>query len=72
MRETLGLWLQLVSLWYTRAAQFFLVQVLLTYSWASIVAHGPIGPVDYIRFLYHTIVWEPGQTPETTPDAPGR
>lgn len=72
MRETLGLWWQLVSLWYTRAAQFFLVQVLLAYSYASTVAHRPVGPVEFVRFLYHTIVWEPGQTPEATPDVSRR
>lgn len=45
-----------------RAAQFWLLQTVLTYVWACVVAGAPVGPVDYVRFTYHVIQWRPGHT----------
>ena len=54
-------WKQKAWLWFTRAAQFWLVQTLLVYLWACVVASKPIGPKDYVRFTYHVIQWQSGQ-----------
>jgi hypothetical protein len=59
-------WKQQAWLWFTRAAQFWLVQTLLVYLWACVVASKPIGPKDYVRFSYHMIQWNPGRTGEST------
>jgi hypothetical protein len=59
-------WKQQAWLWFTRAAQFWLVQTMLVYLWACIVAGKPIGPKDYVRFGYHVVQWHPGQAGETT------
>jgi len=56
---------QQAGVWFTRAAQFWLAQTLLVYLWACVVASKPIGPLDYVRFLYHVIQWQPGRTPVT-------
>ena len=58
-------WKQQAWLWFTRAAQFWLVQTVLIYLLACIVASKPIGPKDYVRFSYHVIQWHPGQTGAT-------
>jgi hypothetical protein len=55
-------WKQKTWLWFTRAAQFWLVQTLLVYLWACVVASKPVGPKDYVRFSYHVIQWQPGAT----------
>ena len=55
-------WKQHALLWFNRAAQFWLVQTILVYLWASVVANRPISPKDYVRFSYHVIQWHPGQT----------
>jgi hypothetical protein len=57
-------WKAKAWLWFTRAAQFWLIQAVLVYLWACIVASKPIGPKDYVRFSYHVIQWQPGH--ETT------
>jgi hypothetical protein len=49
-------------LWFTRAAQFWLVQTVLVYLWACIVASKPIGPKAFVQFSYHVIQWVPGRT----------
>jgi hypothetical protein len=54
-------WKQQAWLWFTRAAQFWLVQTVLVYMWACVVAGKPIGPKDYVRFSYHVIQWHPVQ-----------
>jgi hypothetical protein len=54
-------WKQHVLLWFNRAAQFWLMQTILIYLWASVVANRPISPQDYVRFSYHVIQWRPGQ-----------
>jgi hypothetical protein len=59
-------WKEQAWLWFTRAAQFYLVQTVLVYLWACVVASKPIGPKDYVRFSYHVIQWHPGQTVERT------
>jgi hypothetical protein len=48
-------------LWFNRAAQFWLLQTVLFYVWACMVAGAPVGPKDYVRFTYHVIQWHPGQ-----------
>ena len=48
-------------LWLNRAAQFWLLQTVLVYLWACMVANRPISPKDYVRFTYHVIQWHPGQ-----------
>ena len=58
-------WKEQAWLWFTRAAQFWLVQTVLIYLWARIVASKPIGPKDYVRFSYHVIQWQPGRTATT-------
>jgi hypothetical protein len=52
-------WKEQAWLWFTRAAQFWLVQTVLLYLWACVVAGKPIGPKDYVRFSYHVIQWQP-------------
>ncbi len=42
---------------------FWLVQTLLVYLWACMVAGKPIGPKDYVRFGYHMIQWQSPHTP---------
>jgi hypothetical protein len=59
-------WKQQAWLWFTRAAQFWLVQTLLVYLWACIVAGKPVGPKDYVRFSYHVIQWHSGQARTAT------
>ena len=44
----------------------WLVQTLIVYVCACMVASRPIGPKDYVRFSYHVIQWHPGQA-ITTP-----
>jgi hypothetical protein len=53
---------QQAGVWFTRAAQFWMMQTVLVYLWACIVARKPIGPKDYVRFSYHVIQWQPGGT----------
>lgn len=50
------------GLWFNRAAQFWLLQTMLVYVWACVVAGAPVSPTDYVRFSYHVIQWRPGQT----------
>jgi hypothetical protein len=59
-------WKQKAWLWFTRAAQFWLVQTLLVYLWACVVASKPIGAKDFIRFSYHVIQWRAGQPGSAT------
>jgi hypothetical protein len=56
-------WREQVLLWFTRAAQFWLVQTLLLYLCACIVAGKPVGPKEYVGFTYHVMQWQPGRTP---------
>jgi hypothetical protein len=44
-------------LWYARAAQFFLFQNLILYVLACLAAHGAVGPIGYVGFLYHCCQW---------------
>ena len=58
-------WKEQAWLWFTRAAQFWLIQTVLAYLCACAIARRPIGPVDYVRFSYHVIQWHPGQAGES-------
>jgi hypothetical protein len=62
-------WKQQAWLWFTRAAQFWLVQTVLVYLWASVVAGSPVSPKDYVRFSYHVIQWHSGQPGATATTA---
>jgi hypothetical protein len=58
-------WKQQAWLWFTRAAQFWLAQTLLIFLWACIVAGGPVGPKNFVRFNYWVIQWQPARTTVT-------
>jgi hypothetical protein len=55
-------WKETAWLWFTRAAQFWMLQTLILYLWACVVASRPIGPKDYIRFTYYSIQWQAQHT----------
>jgi hypothetical protein len=61
-------WKQEAWLWFNRAAHFWLVQTLIVYLWACMVAEKPISPKDYVRFNYHVIQWRPGEVQPTRAD----
>jgi hypothetical protein len=63
---------QAAWVWFTRAAQFWLIQTVLFYLAACMIAARPIGPTDYVRFTYYMIQWQPGQIPTTTAEAKER
>jgi hypothetical protein len=43
---------------YDKAARGFLLGNLLLYAACCIVANGPVGPVNYVAFLYHCCQWK--------------
>jgi hypothetical protein len=43
--------------WYGRAGQFFLFQNFVLYPFCCVTAHRPVGPTQYIEFLYHCCQW---------------
>ena len=53
---------------FNRAAHFWLVQTLIFYMWACVIAEKPIGPTNFIRFSYHVIQWRPGGVEPTRTD----
>jgi hypothetical protein len=61
--ERVAWWIERAWFWFTKAGQFWLLQTMLIYLWACLAAGKPIGPKDFIKFIYHTtIAWQPGPT----------
>jgi hypothetical protein len=46
-----------IWLWYGRIAAFWLLQSLLMYLAACMVAHKAVGITAYVSFLYHCCQW---------------
>jgi hypothetical protein len=58
---------------YRRTGEVYLFLSLFLYLLASVVAHGPVGPGNYVNFVDHAFRWEAishgRQNPVNTSDA---
>jgi hypothetical protein len=45
--------------WYMRVSAFWMLQTVMAYLWACMVAGKPVGPVETVHFVNHTTIWRP-------------
>jgi hypothetical protein len=45
--------------WYLRVSAFWMLQTVMAYLWACMVAGKPVGPIETVHFVNHTTIWRP-------------
>jgi hypothetical protein len=54
---------------FAKVSQMVVFQLACFYVLACVVASGPVGPKDFVGFIYHCFQWEPPVHDVATPTA---